>query len=87
MNDDRIAKNPCRIDGGGTERHPEQRFVSLNELYELAAVVPDRYRALVLTAGLGGLRQGELFALRRADVDLLHARHRGAPEATASGVG
>jgi integrase len=26
-----------------------------------------------LTAGLAGLRQGELFALRRADVDLLHA--------------
>ena len=38
-----------------------------------AAAVPDRYRVLVLTAGLGGLRQGELFALRRADVDLLHA--------------
>ncbi len=73
VNDDRIAKNPCRIDGGGAERHPEQRFVSLEELYELAAAVPDRYRVLVLTAGLGGLRQGELFALRRADVDLLHA--------------
>jgi integrase len=73
VNDDRIAKNPCRIDSGGVERHPEQRFVSLAELYDLAAAVPDRYRALVLTAGLAGLRQGELFALRRADVDLLHA--------------
>lgn len=30
----------------------------------------DRYRALVLAAGLGGLRQGELFALRWDDVDL-----------------
>jgi integrase len=73
VNDDRIAKNPCRIDGGGAERHPEQRFVSLEELYELASAVPDRYRALVLTAGFAGLRQGELFALRRADVDLMHA--------------
>lgn len=72
VNDDRIAKNACRIDGGGTERHSEQRFISLEELYELAAAMPDRYRALVLTAGLGGLRQGELFALRRSDVDLLH---------------
>lgn len=35
--------------------------------------MPERYRALVLTAGLAGLRQGELFALRRRDVDLLHA--------------
>ena len=73
VNDDRIAKNPCRIDDGGVERHPEQRFISLAELYELAAAVPDRYRALVLTGGLAGLRQGELFALRRVDVDLLHA--------------
>ena len=73
VNDDRIAKNPCRIDGGGAERHPEQRFAALAELYELAGAVPERYRALVLTAGLAGLRQGELFALRRHDVDLLHA--------------
>ncbi|HUZ44654.1 MAG TPA: tyrosine-type recombinase/integrase [Acidimicrobiales bacterium] len=71
--DDRLAKNPCRIDGGGTERHPEQRFANLQELYALAGAVPKRYRALVLTAGLAGLRQGELFALRRRDVDLLRA--------------
>lgn len=71
VQDDRIAKNPCRIEGGGTERHPEQRFVALPELYALAGAVPERYRALVLTAGLAGLRQGELFALRRRDVDLL----------------
>jgi integrase len=73
VDDDRLAKNPCRIEAGGAERHPEQRFASLAELYQLAAAVPDRYRALVLTAGLAGLRQGELFALRRRDVDLLHA--------------
>jgi integrase len=72
VDDDRIAKNPCRIDGGGAERHPEQRFASLPELYRLAETVPERYRALVLTAGLSGLRRGELFALRRGDVDLLH---------------
>lgn len=70
VNDDRILKNPCRIDRGGVERHPEQRFASLEELYALAAVVPVRYRALVLMAGLAGLRQGELAALRRSDIDL-----------------
>ena len=72
VDDDRLAKNPCRINGGGAERHAEQRFATLAELYQLAAAVPDRYRTLVLTAGLAGLRQGELFALRRRDVDLLH---------------
>lgn len=73
VDDDRIAKNPCRIEGGGAERHPEQRFATLAELYGLAGAVPVRYRVFVLTAGFAGLRQGELAALRRRDVDLLHA--------------
>jgi len=71
MNDDRILKNPCRIERGGVEHHSEQRFATLEELYLLAAEVPKRYRGLVLMAGLAGLRQGELFALRRGDVDLI----------------
>jgi len=71
--DDRIPKNPCRIPGGGAERHPEQRFLSIPELYRLADAVPSRYRALILTAGFAGLRQGELFALRWADVDFSRA--------------
>ncbi|HET7489181.1 MAG TPA: tyrosine-type recombinase/integrase [Acidimicrobiales bacterium] len=70
VDDELIAKNPCRIDRGGVEHHPEQRFATMAELASLAAAVPDRYRALVLAAGLGGLRQGELFALRWADIDL-----------------
>jgi len=72
VNDDRIAKNPCRIANGGAERHAEQRFATLGELYELAAAVPERYRAMVLTAGLAGLRLGELSALRRKDIDLVN---------------
>ena len=70
VDDERLARNPCRIDGGGVEEHPEQRIISIKELYKIAAEVPERYRALVLTAGLGGIREGELFALRRSDVDL-----------------
>ncbi|MGH9154858.1 MAG: site-specific integrase, partial [Acidimicrobiales bacterium] len=73
INDDRIAKSPCRIERGGVEHHPEQRFATMTELGALASVVPDRYRALVLTAGLAGLREGELFALRWGDVDLVAA--------------
>lgn len=74
VEDDRIPKNPCRIAGGGAERHPEQRSLTMSELLDLVEAVPDRYRALVVTAGLAGLRQGELFALRRRDVDLDEAR-------------
>src|SRR5205085_8965168 len=68
---DRLARNPCRIARGGVEHHPEQRFVTMPELHRLANAVPDRYRALVLAAGLAGLRQGELFGLLWADVDLV----------------
>lgn len=80
VDDDRIAKNPCRIRGGGVVARTEQRFATMPELVKLAAAVPERYRALVLTAVLGGLRQGELFALRRGDVDLdaavVHVRRK-----------
>jgi integrase len=70
VDDDLLVKNPCRIERGGSERHPEQQFLSMPQLYELAGAVPDRFRVLVLLAGLGGLRQGELAALRRSDVDV-----------------
>lgn len=70
VEDDRIVKNPCRIHKGGVEHHPEQKFLSLVELYKLADAMPDRYRTLVLVAGLAGLRQGELHGLRRSDIDL-----------------
>jgi integrase len=73
VSDERLIRNPCRIEGGGAEKHAEQRFATLEELYALAAAVPERYRSLVLTAGLTGLRQGELFALRCHDLNLLHA--------------
>jgi integrase len=39
-----------------------------------AGSIDARYRTLVLVASCGGLRSGELFALRRSRVDLLRAR-------------
>lgn len=80
VDDDLLVKNPCRIERGGVEHHPEQRFATMPELVALADAVDDRYRALILTAGLAGLRQGELFALRRDDIDLesgvIHVRRK-----------
>jgi integrase len=70
VDDERILRNPCRIRRGGVERHEEQRFATMPELLEIAALAPERYQVLILTAGLGGLRQGELFGLRRRDLDL-----------------
>jgi integrase len=48
----------------------EPRFLTLDELYELAARIPDGQRRIVTVAGLTGMRQGELFSLLDADVDL-----------------
>ena len=80
VDDDRIVRNPCRIRRAGVERHDEQRFATMEELLTLASTIPERYGAMVLTAGLAGLRQGELLALRRSDVDLdsgvIHVRRK-----------
>jgi integrase len=47
----------------------EQRFLSPTEVKGLAAAIERRFRALVLTAALTGLRWGELAGLRIDDID------------------
>jgi integrase len=69
--DDRaIARNPCRIRGGGDENPAERPVLTIRQVYELAAKVSPRYRALVLVLTFASLRWGEAIALRRCDVDL-----------------
>jgi hypothetical protein len=48
--------NPCRIEGGGQEESPERETLSLPVGFEIAGVVPVRYRVLVLLATFAGLR-------------------------------
>lgn len=73
VEDELIARNPCIIKGAGVERSPERPVATIAQVYELASAVDERFRALVLMATLTGLRQGELFALRRRHLDLMHA--------------
>jgi integrase len=70
--DELIVRNPCVVKGAASDRSEERPIASLSEVKALAAAVDDRYRALILTATLTGLRLGELLALRRRHVDLLH---------------
>jgi integrase len=65
-----IARNPCAITGAGIERSAERRVASLAQVWALAGAVPDRFRALVLTAAFAGLRFGELAGLSRDCIDL-----------------
>jgi integrase len=70
--DDRaIARNPCRIRGAGDENPAERPVLTIGQVYQLAARVTPRYRALVLLLTFASLRWGEAIALRRRDVDLV----------------
>ena len=42
----------------------------MRQVFDLAAAIDPRYRALVLLAAFGSLRWGEPAALRRTDLDL-----------------
>lgn len=70
VEDERIATNPCRIKGAGLERSPERPIVGPDVVLALADAITPRYRCLVLLAGFGGLRLGELRALRRRHLDI-----------------
>ncbi len=72
VEDGLIVKNPCVIRDAGVERSPERPVASLAEVDALADAMGPRLRALVLLATFTRLRLGELLALRRNRVDLLH---------------
>ena len=52
----------------------EMRFLNVEELWRLSSAIDARYRALVLLGGYGGLRIGEMLALRWDRVDLGRGR-------------
>lgn len=69
VNDEVIAANPCRLRSAGTPKPAKPtRSLTAPEVQALAAAVPARYSALVVTLAFGGLRFGEATALRRSDV-------------------
>lgn len=77
VTDGLLAGNPCTLRGAATpqravgrDRPVGERLLSPAQLAQAAAAMPDRYQVLVLMAAWSGLRQGELLALTRADLDL-----------------
>lgn len=73
VGDELIPKNPCAIKGAGVEHPKERPVATIEQVSDLADAIEPRYRALVLTATFTGLRLGELRALTRRQLDLLHA--------------
>jgi integrase len=68
---DYIPRTPCRGVRVPRVEKSEMRFLSAEELGLLAETVPDRHRALILTAGYVGLRWGEIAGLKRSRLNLL----------------
>ncbi|MDV7135373.1 tyrosine-type recombinase/integrase [Williamsia muralis] len=69
--DELIDANPCRIEGAmHVKRSREPVVLDAAELAALAAAMPEQWRTSVLLMGWCGLRRGELFELRRGDVNL-----------------
>lgn len=67
--DEIIRRNPCQIPGADQERTAERPTLTVNQVFALAAKVPERYRAMILLATFACLRWGEVAALQRCDVD------------------
>jgi integrase len=69
---DLLARSPVRGLGLESVAKRGREDLTVEQLYALASAVPERFRALVLTAGILGLRWSEAIALRLGDVDLEH---------------
>jgi integrase len=73
---DLIARSPVRGIRLPTTTARRRPTLSLAELDLLADAVPGRYRALIVLAGVIGLRWSEAIGLRCCDLDLDHASLR-----------
>lgn len=73
-----ITVNPCDADAVSLPKQSveqkEMVFLTAAEVAALADAMNAHDRVLVYTAAYGGLRAGELDALRRKDVNLLHGK-------------
>jgi len=76
VDDDLIAKTPCKVIGAATEHAAERPIATVAEIEALSIAMPSHLRLLVELASWCQLRRGELLGLRRSDVDLLHATIR-----------
>ena len=66
-----IRRSPCHHIGLPRYEREEMRLLTLGEVIDLSKAINPRYEALILVAGTGGLRIGELGALRGRRVDLV----------------
>ena len=69
VTDGLIGANPCHIPKASVAKHTRQPVIlTVEEVGQLAELVEDRFRALILVSAWCGLRWGEITELRRKDV-------------------
>lgn len=74
VQDELILKNPCVLRGAAVERPAERPVATVAQVYALVDAIEPQFRAMVLLATFTGLRLGELRALKRKRLDLLHRK-------------
>jgi integrase len=75
VSDELLARSPARnIENANVDPPGGMRVLEAEQVNALAAVVDDRYRALVLLLATKGLRIGEAAACTVGDIDLLRGR-------------
>jgi len=72
VEDEMIPKNPCLLRGASTDRPAERPVATIAQVFAIADAIGPSLRVMVLFATFTGLRFGELRALKRSRVDLLH---------------
>jgi integrase len=72
VDDNCIDRSPVAVKGASQELAQEQAVPTIAEVDALSEAVPERYKTMVLLAAWCALRFGELAALRRDRVDLVH---------------
>ena len=76
VRDGMIQANPCslvEVNSNG-EGHQEMRFLTADQVHQLAEEVGPEYSTLILFAAYTGMRAGEIVALRVKNVDPLRRR-------------
>jgi integrase len=71
VDDERIKKNPCQGVKLPRSEHREQNYLTAEQVAAVASEMPESYRTVVFLAAYGGLRWGEIAALRWGRVDLM----------------
>lgn len=72
IEDGLVKINPCSIKGAGIAKSPERPIASIEEVFLLADAIESKYRLTILLATFGGLRLGEILALKRQSFDLVN---------------